>query len=171
MTTLIPNSMLQGPLGGGATAYAALTDGATIDLPSTNVALGNALASKSPYKQAVGISTVIPLDIDGNGKYMLSTVLSTNSVFSVGPNPVEQGNCNFALVGNGTNTPDFSAFVNANAYTYSPALNANNIYAVEYSYGTALLYGVLGTSAAPTGFLLLESGFYLLKEDGGKFIL
>ena len=171
MTTLIPNSMLQGPLGTGVSVYSGLTDAASVDLPSTNVALGNALASKSPYKQVVGSGAVIPLDTDGNGKYMLATTLATNLIFSVGANPVEQGNCNFALIGNGTNAPDFSAFVNANGYTYSPALNATNIYSVIYTYGTALIYGVLGTSTAPIGFLLLESGFYLLKEDGGKFIL
>lgn len=169
MTTRIPNSMLVSP-GGGATSYSSLTDGASIDLPSTNVALGNALSSKSPYKLVVGFGAVIPLDTDGNGKYMLATLLASNLIFSVGVNPVEQGNCNFALTGNGTNTPDFSAFVNANGYTYSPAVNATNIYSVIYTYGTALIYGVLGTPSA-VGFLLLESGSYLLKEDGGKFIL
>ncbi len=175
MTTKIPNSMLVSP-GGGASAYTSLTDAATADLPNTNAPLGTALGAKAPYKIAVSFATAIPLDTEGNGKYMPATSLTSNLVFSVAANPIEQGNCNFALIGNGTNVPDFSAFVNANGYTYSPTLNAVNIYALVYGpvingIGTPLLYGVLGLPATQSGFLLLESGFYLLKEDGGKFIL
>jgi hypothetical protein len=158
---------------GGATQFASLTDRATADLPNINTLLAAALALKSPFEVPVAYSTLIPLDTKGNGKLMPPTTLSANSVFGVGANPVDQGNCNFALIGDGTHSPDFSAFNIADGYTYSPTLNANNCYTAVYTSGTPFLWGVLGNPVVTSsGYLLLEDGTHLLLEDGtSKFLL
>lgn len=93
---------------------------------------------------AIPFSTTIPLDTPAEGKYMPSTAIISNLVFVAGPT-VEQGNCNFALVGDGTHIPDLSAFVNANNYAYVSTAGANNIYSAVATYGTVMLFGSRGT--------------------------
>lgn len=128
--------------GGGATAYTGLTDAATVNLPGTNTPLASALTAKQNVAATpIAFATAIPLDTIGNGKVMAQTTLAANSVFTV-TGAVEGGNCTFALLGNGVNVPDLSAFVNANGYTYDTS--ALNIYAALRSYGANLLYGVAG---------------------------
>ncbi len=68
--------------------------------------------------QQVAYTAAIPLDTPGNGKYMTSHAMTGNVTLTVGASPVEQGNCNFALVGDGSSTLDVSAFTNGNGYTY-----------------------------------------------------
>jgi hypothetical protein len=98
--------------------------------------------------QQVAYTSVIPLDTPGNGKYMTSHAMTGNVTLTVGSGPVEQGNCNFALVGDGSSTLDVSAFTNGNGFTYVTTLGANNIYTAIYTYGTPILYGVQGGATA-----------------------
>ena len=106
---------------------------------------------------SVAYSTTIPLDVAGNGKYMAQTTLAANSTFTVGSSPLEQGNCNFSLLGDGSHAPNFGAFFNANGYVYNSGLGANNVYAALYTYGVAELYGHAGQGVDVTAPTLVSA--------------
>lgn len=100
------------------------------------IGLGGSVAALN-----IAADFTIPLDTAGNGKVMAEQVLISNAVFTP-VSPIDGGNCSFSLVGNGTNTPNLSAFNNANGYVYNSAAGYKNIYSAVYTYGKTLLYGV-----------------------------
>ena len=116
-------------------------------LGSGDIAIATGAAILTTY------TTAIPLDVPGNGRYFAQVQLTANSTFTIAASPVEQGSCNFSLLGDGSHSPDFSAFFNANGYTYNPGLGANNKYSAYYSQGVAELWGYTGKGTditAPT---------------------
>lgn len=99
--------------------------------------------STSAAAVSVPYASTIPLDTIGAGKVMPETILSANTAFSVDAAPVSDGTCQLCLVGDGAHSPDLSIFTNGNAYTYSNASGARNLYVFVYTFGTPIFAGVL----------------------------
>lgn len=97
----------------------------------------------SSTAQSVPYSSTIPLDTAGAGKIMPETTLAASTVFSVDAAPVADGTCQVVLVGDGSHSPDLTAFTNGNAYAYSSALNARNWYTFSFVFGSPVFVGIL----------------------------
>ena len=94
---------------------------------------------------------IIPLDRVGAGKRIQPVQLVGTGALalSVGSSPQEDGNCTFCIVGNGSATLDTVAFKpGGGGYTFNPAAGQQNIYSAIYLFGSARLYGELGTLSA-----------------------
>ena len=111
----------QSQLGGaGATAFAALTDKATVDLPATNTPLATAL-NPTP----TSISSMTALAATNNGKvYSCATAFSTNVPDGLTPKP---STVFFPpATGNLTLTPTGGATINGSASPVTRAFTGNN---------------------------------------------
>ena len=97
----------------------------------------------------VPYSTTIPLTYIGGGAVMPQTPLTANSVFTPGAAPVAQAACQLILVGDGTHAPTFTAWTNANGYSYNAASGARNVYTFGYIGGVPSFPALWGF-AGPT---------------------